>query len=217
MIYTRQLGIVDSECLSALHVDLVGLGGIGSPTGMLLTKLGCRDMRVFDFDTVEEVNLCSQMYRLADARDGVPKARACRSIWRDMSGVEVEAVAEDATAHQLRGIVILAVDSMATRVALWERIRDRPQVEWLIDGRMGAESGTILTVQPVLSADRRLYESTLFPDEEALDLPCTGRAVIYNTFWIASLICRQVKRLVMDEPVESRIDFDLDGLMLVIQ
>jgi len=93
----------------------------------------------------------------------------------------------------------------------------RPQVDWLIDGRMGAEQGAILTVQPIQPADRRFYEATLFSDEEAVPAPCTARAIAHNTFWIAALICNQVKRIVMGQEVFRRIDFDLDSYMLIVE
>jgi hypothetical protein len=219
MDYTRQLDIVDPARLAALHIDLVGVGGIGSPTGLLLTKMGCGSVRVFDGgDHVEAVNLASQLYRLEDARQGAAKAVAAKSIWQEFSGVEVEAVTRPAEAYPLHGIVILAVDSMAARAAIWEqRICDRLPVEWLIDARMGAENGTLLTLKPALPADQRFYKASLYADDQALRLPCTGRAILYNTLWIAALIGRQVKRLAMDQPIERRIDFDLDDLKLIVE
>jgi adenylyltransferase/sulfurtransferase len=218
MDYTRQYDIVDPRRLASAHIDLVGAGGIGSPTGLMLTKMGCQDLRVFDDDRVEAVNLASQLYRLEDARHGAPKSVAAQQIWREFSGVEVDRVAGRAENHPLRGIVILGVDSMAARSAIWERrIRDCPQVEWLIDARMGAETGVIFTVRPFSSADQHFYQASLYADDEALALPCTGRAVLFNTFWIAALIGRLVKRIVMEQPIERRIDFDLDDLKLVIE
>jgi len=203
--------------LAAQHIDLVGLGGIGSPTAFLLTKMGCRDIRAFDGDEVEDVNVCSTMYKPEDALRGSPKALACEAICREFSGAEIEAVPHYVRDQRLRGIVILGVDSMRARRDIWDVcVRDRPKVPWLIDARMGAESGAIYVAKPTLPADQRFYEASLYTDEQSLILPCTGRAILYNTFFIASLIGRQVKRLVMDQPVERRIDFDLDGLLLMV-
>ena len=115
MDYTRQLELVDSDRLSNVHIDLVGVGSVGSFSGLLLTKMGGQDVRIFDPDVVEEVNLASQLYRSADARDRTPKAVASQAIFRDFSEVQVQAIGERAERHNLRGIVILAVDSMAAR------------------------------------------------------------------------------------------------------
>lgn len=209
MDYTRQLTICDPERVGAVHVDLLGAGGIGSMTGMLLTKLGVHDLRVFDPDAVDDVNLASQLYRRADV--GRPKAVASSEIWGQFSDATVEAIPDAAEAHRLRGIVIVAVDGMAARDTIWDAVQQSPLVEWLIDGRMGAESGSIFCVRPGRLADSRWYESNLYTDNEAVDLPCTGRAVVYNTAFIGALISRLVKSIVMAQPVERRIDFHLDG------
>ena len=96
------------------------------------------------------------------------------------------------------------------------RMRISAGVNWLIDARMGAESGTILTVRINDLAEEHFYETTLYSDDEALDLPCTGRAVVYNGLWLAALITRQVKRILIDQEVERRIDFDLNDLTLIV-
>jgi molybdopterin/thiamine biosynthesis adenylyltransferase len=211
------LDIVDPTRLAALHIDLVGAGGVGSPTGLCLAKLGCTDLRVFDPDHVAEVNLAAQLYRREDATRGVLKVEAAQALWQAFSAARVEAVPQRAEDHRLHGIVILAVDSMAARTAIWQRcLRDQPQVQAVIDARMGAESGTLITIRPLLPDDQRFYEISLYRDDEALPLPCTGRAVGYNTLWLAALIARQVKRLAMQQPLERRIDFDLDSLTLMI-
>jgi hypothetical protein len=216
MYHLRQLDIVDPALLAGTHIDLIGLGGIGSSAGQVLARCGCSDMRAFDPDVVDAVNLGSQQYRVSDAANAVPKAIACREIWREATGIEVEAVVDDATRYDLRGVVIAAVDSMATRAAIWERVRDRPAVDWLIDGRMGGESGSLFAVRPMLLADARFYAASLYGDSEAAETTCTARAVAYNTAWIGSLIGRYVKRIVVGEPVERRIDFDLRSLVLVV-
>ncbi len=215
MDFTRQSDVCDPMLTAAAHVDLVGAGGIGSTTGLLLTKLGVANIRVFDFDKVEPVNLASQLFRLSDV--GQFKAVACRDVWTAFSDGNVEAVPQRGEVQDLRGIVILAVDSMAARAQLWEQVQRRPLVDWLIDGRMGLESGSIFSLRPGSFAERRWYEASLYDDADVLQLPCTGRSVIYNTAWIASLICRQVKRMLMRQPVERRIDFDLDRLSLVVE
>jgi hypothetical protein len=49
-----------------------------------------------------------------------------------------------------------------------------------------------------------------------VQLSCTGRAIAYGSLYIAALLGRQVKRIAMDQPVERRIEYDLDELMLVV-
>ncbi len=116
--YTRQRDIVDPRRLAAVHVDVVGCGGIGSPTGLVLAKMGCTDLRAVDFDRVAPVNLSGQLFRLRDARAGAWKAEALREIYRDFAGIEAQVACAAAAEVALRGIVVAGVDSMAARQAI---------------------------------------------------------------------------------------------------
>lgn len=216
--YTRQRDIVDPARLAAVHVDLVGCGAINSPTGLVLAKMGCTDLRAIDFGRVEPVNVSGQIFRLADARAHAWKAEALRDIYHAFAGVEVQAACVAAADVALRGVVVMGVDSMAARQAIWEQVLASPTVSHLIDGRMGATNGMVLTVRLDRPADRRAYESSLYDDDRAVDLPCTGRTVLYNTFWIAALIARQVSRIASEQsPPEYRVDFDLANLSLLVE
>ena len=59
------------------------------------------------------------------------------------------------------------------------------------------------------------YEKQLYSDEEAVELPCTARATIYNCFMIAALIANQVKRFAVGEPVWSELIMDLATMYLI--
>lgn len=216
MDYTRQLDLAPTEDMQALEVHIVGLGGIGSPTSLLLAKLGVGRIVGYDFDDVEPVNLPSQLYRRSDARRHRPKALAMQDICGEFSEVEFAAIQDRANGHELAGVVVVGVDTMAARRDIFRAVATSP-VDWLIDARMGAETGTIVTVRPAEPSSLLYYDSTLFDDHEALDLACTARAIIYNTFFLASLIGRQVKRIATGQPVERRIDFDLDTLNMIVE
>src|ERR1035437_9086780 len=63
--HMRQLGLIDPEKLQ-MPIAIIGAGSIGSWTALALLKLGCSDVTVFDFDKVEEHNIGSQIYTMAD-------------------------------------------------------------------------------------------------------------------------------------------------------
>jgi len=54
----------------------------------------------------------------------------------------------------------------------------------------------------------------LYPDEQAQELPCTARAIIYNTFMIAALISNQVKKFARGEEFPKEIICDMKNLLL---
>ena len=130
-------------------------------------------------------------------------------IIKDFTGTAVDARPERVQGQRLQGIVVSGVDSMEARRRIWDRsIRYKAGVTAYIDARMGAEVARIYTVHPADPDDIRLYERTLYSDDEALQLPCTAQAIIYNCFGIASLVAGQVKRVAMGEACPFEIIFD---------
>lgn len=193
----RQIDLVDGRKLAALEVTIIGAGGIGSPTAVLLAKMGVERITVWDDDVVEAHNPASQWYRTTD--NGRKKVEALRDIIRDFSGIEIRAVPLRYEGQEpLRGIVIAAVDAIDTRTRIWEdQVRDNPAVRLYIEGRMGGETFQIFAVRPCDPDHQERYRQELFPKELTTELPCTARAIIFNTTAIGAEICHLVKREVM--------------------
>jgi hypothetical protein len=214
MDYWRQLDVVSPSDLADLKVTLIGAGGIGSPTALALTKMGVSQISVYDNDSVELHNLPNQFYRLSDL--GKPKVEALADAVIDYAGVSPEAKVELFENQQLSGVVISGVDSMTARKAIWQRVRYNPTVEVYIEARMGAEVCRIHTVDPTDPSAVKWYETTLYSDEEAQELPCTARAIIYTVFVVAGLIASQVKKYVRGQELRKEIIFDLVTLILLV-
>jgi len=212
----RQQAIVDDAKLASLHVTLIGAGGIGSPTALCLAKMGVQDLTVYDPDTVEDHNIPSQLYRLADI--GKPKVDSLWEVVAAFANIALTPMGErfeSQPSFHLSGLVISAVDSMATRQEIWRRVASSPDVEYYIEARMGSETGIVYALNPWEHEAVRAYEETLYEDSEALQLPCTARAIIYNVFGIAALIANAVKRLAMGQeiPFEVILDYATMSMM----
>ena len=190
-VFLRQLGLVAPEKLAALEVTLIGAGGIGSAVAVALAKMGIDKITVFDYDTVSEHNLSNQWFRVGDV--GRPKVEALREIVREYSGVEITARAEKYEAQPLRGIVIAAVDKISTREMIWKRAEYNPLVDLFIDGRMGGEQYYVYAVRPCDPDDIKWYKDRLFPEEQAAELPCSERSIIYTLLGMAKDIAFIVK------------------------
>lgn len=215
MDFHRQLDIVDSAKLGNLPFILIGAGGIGSPLALILVKMGVRNLTVYDPDVVEAHNLPSQQYRVEDI--GRPKVEALAAICQQFAGVSITAKHQTFDSSEpLSGVVISAVDSMATRREIWEQgVRYNPMVKFYLEARMGAQEGRIYTLKPCNPDHVDSYEKTLYSDEESVELPCTARAIGYNTAFLGGLMASQVQKLIMNQPVHSALLFDLVSLMLV--
>lgn len=215
MNFRRQLDILDPNAI-VYPVTLVGCGGIGSPTALTLAKIGCQNLTLIDPDTVEEHNLPNQLYHLSDIDK--QKVEACESMVRQFSNCEINMIPEMLNGnHSLSGIVISGVDSMKSRQEIWEKVKYNLDVPLYIDGRIGAEIIQVYTIQPSQLKDVELYEKSLFSDQEAVELPCTARAIMYTGFVIAGLIGSQFKKWVKNEQFFRRISFDLKTMTIVLQ
>ena len=215
MDFWRQSGIVNQDDLNMYPYTLIGAGGIGSPTALMLTKLGVAELKVYDFDTVEAHNLPNQLYRFRDV--GRLKVEALREILRDFSGTDITAMpTKFPLPSRPSGIVISALDSMEARSEVWyQAIKGNMDVPWYIDARMGATKGRFLIVNPSDPRDIAIYEASLYTDEEAEEEPCSARATAYNGFFIGSRLAFAVKELATGEETRTEIHFDLIGNTIV--
>lgn len=210
--YLRQLDILDPS-LIVYKMTVIGVGGIGGPLAWILAKMGCTDITLYDDDTVEGHNLPNQFFRLEDLDR--PKVQAVRDNIIQFAECHVSAIAEKFNGQPLSGIVISGVDSMASRRSIWEAVRYNVEVPLYIDGRMGGEILQLHVVRPCMIEDIERYEESLFPDEEAAELPCTAQSIIYGVVVLGGLISLQVKKWIRKEKHSHEITFDLSTMTLI--
>lgn len=213
--FWRQLDIVSPEDLASLRVTVIGVGGIGSPTTLALAKMGIRNIIVYDDDKVEPHNLPNQFYKKTDL--GVLKVCALANLVDEFANATIEARAERFDGSQeLSGVVVSGVDTMEARKLIWTAVKFNPAVQLYVEARMGAEIARIHTVQPSDIFGVKWYESTLYTDEEAVQAPCTARAIIYCSLMIGALVANQVKKFANAEAWAREVIFDMMTLSLIV-
>ena len=211
MNHLRQLDIIDPSRLD-IPIHIIGCGSVGSWTSLTLAKMGATHLTLWDFDVVEEHNIPNQAYRPADV--GKPKVEALAETIAAMTGNTLSIRNRRFDGFVDQGMVIIAVDSMDSRIDLWRALRDQP-LEWLIDSRMGAEVARILTVKVSSLTAQRDYGRTLYRSTEALQEPCTARSTAYCATGLASFIVAKVVKLVASRPFSADITVDFrNGLLL---
>lgn len=202
--HLRQLEILPEEMLNQ-SVAIIGLGGIGSPTAYMLAKMGLKKLHLIDFDKVDEHNIATQMYNRQDV--GQSKAKALSEKIQTEIGTEIINF-YDTKAEKMgnEDAVILALDSMDERIKIWKDTEEFPK--WVIDARMGLEFCRIYAFSPFDMYAVEQYKKSLYPSSEAEELPCSARAVVYNTFFIGSIITSIVKKILVGEevPFETMAD-----------
>lgn len=211
--FHRQLGIFNPEIAKDRKITVIGAGSVGSFTVLTLAKLGFSNIKVYDFDSIEDANIPNQFYRLDDI--GTMKVFALQEIVEIFTGVKIEPCNVPYIDQELEDIVIIAVDTMDTRLEIWEKIKYNVKIKQYIDARMGAEQMRIYCINPVSPVDCEIYESNLYPSDEADELPCSERSIIYNVLALASLIASLVKKTVTDSNPSMEIIFDLKTMGLI--
>jgi hypothetical protein len=205
--FLRQQDVIDADRLANLQISLIGLGSIGSVTGLYLAKMGVNNMTAFDADIVDIHNVSNQAYGRSDV--GLSKVEAFADLLELQVGVQANTIAKQYDGRDLSEIVISAVDSMKSRETIWKSIREKPEVRLYLDARMGLETLMVWALRPQVKEDRVLYSQSLVPDDQAHQDPCTARTVCYTPLMAGSILCSHVKRYINDESIPRRVILDL--------
>jgi molybdopterin/thiamine biosynthesis adenylyltransferase len=196
----RQSGIIPEIKLKGFKVGIVGCGAIGSQVANALARMGVRNFVLFDPDIVSHENISCQGFYPSDINKR-KAAVVCDDILAINHSAEVLAHEETLKYHHgtdLKGcdVIISSVDNMATR----QEILDLCLVEditncTIIDPRMGAEKLVlcVVDVDYYASGEAKWYRNMLFPDDKAIEEPCTAKSTIYTTQLISGLVCKAVK------------------------
>lgn len=215
--YKRQTALCDPDKAANVPVTICGMGTVGSNVAYQLARLGVKRFHLVDFDHVEAHNLPSQQYGLSDlGRLKVEAAKDQVESITDGAEVTISNTRMDGSEYFDGGIVIFGFDNMAARRTVFELgVAYQPQIERLIDIRMGGNYMNVFSIVPKDSEQVRDYERFLISDEEALDLPCGGETVSYVGAMAGAMAANLVRQHVMgDENIPFRLDWDLGNWSL---
>jgi hypothetical protein len=209
-IYKRQTGIFNP----AEHdrtVSIIGCGSVGSFTALALAKMGVRLIELFDSDTVEEHNIPNQFFKLSQIGSNKVDAVYYNLLEFDGIASPSRSVLNISDNTLINGnIAVSAVDSMESRKTIWTSLKNSLSSHY-IDSRMGGNIFSLYTVDLRDAKQVRRYEKTLLKDEDALQVRCTERTIIYNVLGLASMICRQVVNIMNGNNCPFEIHFDYSG------
>jgi molybdopterin/thiamine biosynthesis adenylyltransferase len=215
--HTRQSGIFNA---SRLSVTVIGVGGIGALTALVLAKMGVGYITLFDDDIVNTVNLATQMFRVYDVEKYKVDA-VIDQIHDYTDDVEVVGYSERVSPLildppvALGGLVISAVDSIIARQEIWEVISPWYGFTWYIDARMASESFQAYIVR----RNQMDWYDTLIrsqKDDDIPDEPCTSRATFYTAALAAAHIGNIVRKIITGQPLPKRIVQDLVSNTLLV-
>ena len=212
--FLRQLDFFNPEEDAQPIINLIGCGGIGSYVGLYLATMGFKNIIGWDADFVDNHNLPNQAFTLKHL--GMKKTDALADMIVEKVGVTIKTknrfFTEDS--HVNEGIVIAATDSISSRKLIWKEVKNKPGIIGFIDGRLGGLATDVYIIDPNDPDDITFYEESLFGEGEAMDLPCTARAVIFIAAEIAATICEATRELAKGLPHYRNVRKDhLNGVM----
>lgn len=229
---SRFQGAMWFDAVQQLRVTIAGLGGIGSWTALLLSRLNVENIRLIDPDKVEEVNMAGQLYR--SSHIGTPKVHSTTFNIQEFSNYykvdyQTRRIEECNFYHN---ILICGFDNMTARknaFYIWKhRIvnlypADREK-SLFIDGRLDAEDLQIFCITGNDEHLMEIYEREyLYDDSDVEDAPCSFKQTSYLAAMIGSLITNLVVNFVSNTVVEFskvlpfKISFNTSVLKLSVE
>lgn len=179
--FSRQILLAEwdidaQQKLASARVLMIGMGGLGCPAAMSLTRAGLGFLRIVDFDTVDESNL--QRQTLFNAQDiGQPKVLAAKSALNQINPwIEIDALQDRVNADNLPALlanidlVLDGSDNFATRDAVNKACVDA-KVPLLSTAAIGFE-GQMTLILPDHACYRCLFQDA--PEEDARRCADTG-------------------------------------------
>lgn len=173
-------------------VLLLGQGGIGSWTGVLLSRLGC-NLYLYDMDSYETHNMTGQIVMAEHI--GQNKAKAAKDLIKKLSpDASIEAYTEKYNENSVRNdIVICGFDNMLARrhafenwVKHLETVEDRSKC-FFQDGRLLAEQLQIFNIKGDDKESIEAYaKDHLFDDAAVEEAACTFKQTSHAAAMIAS-------------------------------
>lgn len=171
-----------------------GAGGIGTWVIMFLSRVLSSTkghIVVYDFDTVEEVNMAGQMF--SKSQIGLPKVSAISETVSQFSDISIVSTMNELyTQESFRSpIVFSCFDNMKARKDMFENWKkemieadDRAKRAIFIDGRLLAEQFQVFFVTP--DKAKEYEEKYLFDDSEVEDANCSYKQTTHFAAAVAA-------------------------------
>jgi len=205
----RQLAFLAPEDWENRRVHIIGCGGLGSTAAIILAKMGCPEMHLYDMDTVDDVNIANQFFKPSNI--GMPKVAALANNVTDYAGSEGLVYCHQGKIQDTmeiqdledEDIIILALDSNDVRRWFYEQvIATYPPWKklYIFDTRMGG-----LTFDVYFSTNENAQEALddTPKDEDVPDDLCTAKAIAFNVFGCSSFLAAWIRKHLKREDLQD--------------
>lgn len=176
-------------------VTLAGIGGIGSNTAYLLSRLNIAYLSVYDDDVVDASNMSGQFFTISDiGRHKVHSLYTALVYYSNYRNIATYS-RKFTPASTAENIMICGFDNMEARKIFfnaWKRKvsnTSEKQLCLFIDGRLSVECMQIFCINGTDSYNMQKYEREyLFDDSEAEATICSNKQTSFMATMISSYI-----------------------------
>jgi molybdopterin/thiamine biosynthesis adenylyltransferase len=190
-------------------VHIIGVGATGSWVAIMLAKLGVKEIHCWDFDVLENHNICNQGF--GQWQVNMQKVNAVAEICREAGDASINVHNERVDGSTpLSGIVFILTDTMHSRKDIWEgACKFKPSVELVIETRMGLDMCRIYNINPTDMDECIAYEKTFCGDDIAEVSACgTSKSIVTSAVTTASIAVRQMLNHINKIPLPNEIIYD---------
>jgi len=216
MDHTRHINIFQVPI--HYHVGIIGAGGIGAMTALVLSKMGVVRMTVWDDDVVSQENIATQLHPHSDVGNyKVESLQRTLETFSDeiyFTGIHERIdpkktyISQWAFEKPRYDLFITAVDSITARQQIWQEMTFyNARTLWFLDMRMSAEQYQHFLVDMSDDGAVKRYEDLLFSVNEAdvPDVPCTEKATFYTSSMSAGHAGRVLRNILRNEAKSERL------------
>lgn len=167
----RQTGVIPTQKLMETTVNIVGVGAIGSHIAHQLAKSGMQNVTLWDLDRISTHNIPNQHFSVDDI--GKNKAVVMAEQIKRDTGMEYR-VRKVWRKQSFKGLVFSCVDSMATRKAILEKMKEG----MFIETRMGVYHGQIFSIDPRKEEQTKFWMGHYVGDDDVdMEVSACGTAL----------------------------------------
>lgn len=189
------------EIIQQQEFSVIGVGGIGSYVGFLLSRLHPAAVAITDDDRVEEANLSGQMYRNTDI--GRMKTDALASIIHRFSSYtslfcnSTRVTPDRNDRWAIKKVTLCGLDNMEARKICYTKwlnfvtglSEEERQTCLFIDGRLAMEEYQVYCIPGNNTVKQQKYlNEALFSGEEAEETVCSLKQTSFMACGIASMM-----------------------------
>lgn len=191
MDFSRQLELYDAE-IEEDSVRVIGVGATGSWVSLILSKLGVRNITMYDMDIVEGHNVPNQLYSNDDI--GKLKSAICKGYCRvlgcpdtNILHVPLKVDKDNPIIPAEEEVIFCLVDSMDSRKEIFDMLVSTGKKYTWIETRMGLTGYRIYMIDTTNEKEIEKYRETLYSDDDAEVSACgTSQSIVTTAVQCAS-------------------------------